>query len=278
MRRYTDEERQNTSKADLFDFVRKFHLSDFYYLDSGMLICKEHLEICINEGESRFFNHSTRRKESGVTLLHEYLNYSIPSAVITLSNFYLEEKMYTTTMEKLFDYYGFSTGTVQLLMDKGLMCLDGVFDDAVFCKNGREYYRLSEEENRNAGETVLCDAVCDGYWSFCEGDGRPDRTFICKNVIDAISLYEIHKKSFCHTSSWQYVPAQGYDFLELLETVRWETKDVVVDQSFQDIYPKKIEKVIYPVKGNYNQVLQQELPMWTEQERYLFIPEKIGRS
>lgn len=229
MEQFSKEQLRNARMADLFLFLTEYHESDFL-LEGNNIRLKDNRSLSIKEGYCGFYDFATGDKGNSVDFLVNYMGYDLDDAVFALCDepkasistsshhpylrnlrkqhsSYLQPHDHSSPLfpeplqgqyKHLFAYLckrGISTETIQMLIDEDLLYQEGIHNNIVFANRNRDWGELrgTYDKQGYSFHGVIRQCRGDGYWSFQTGD-VPKKIYVCEAAIDAISLYEIHRK------------------------------------------------------------------------------------
>lgn len=212
MEYFTNEQMRTARQADLYKFLRENHSESFVFQGQSIRL-RSNKSISIKNGYSGYYDFSTGEHGNSVDFLVRYMDYRLDEAVFSLCGYGSNTERTNVAGENLppvfppplkgkykhlFAYLlkrGISAETIQLLVDRGLLYQEGQHNNIVFVNEERDWAELRGTYDRGltAFHGVVENCRRDGYWMFMPGDDA-EVAYICEAAIDAISLYELHRK------------------------------------------------------------------------------------
>ena len=203
-------------KADLFDFLIRNH-SERFKIEGSSIRLKENHSLSIKRGYCGFLDFATGDKGNSVDFLVNYMGYSLDEAVFALCGETTpsdhEQRAAVPNVEKLPPVFpeptqgsyrnlyayllkrGISKDTIQMLIDQKLIYQTKDKNNIVFANKERDWGEIhgTYDKDGKSFHGIVPNCRHDGFWWFKTGD-HPMAVFVCEAAIDAISLYEIHRK------------------------------------------------------------------------------------
>jgi hypothetical protein len=223
---FTKEERVAAVAVDLYDFLLKNHAEKFT-LEGGSLRPMDNHSISIKKGWRGYRDFSNNETGNAIDLLTRHMDYSITEAVAALAGTHggpLEDTRrcpvnprpartgsckypepidgsYRHLFAYLINSRGIAPETVRKLVEDGL-----IYEYTVSSRDRTHYNLAFVTAEGDFGEVhgtntyrpfhgVLPHARADGFWWYKPSAGQPSKhMYICEAAIDAISLYELHRR------------------------------------------------------------------------------------
>ena len=218
MQHFTTEQMQRARKTDLHEYLMRYH-ADSFKIDGVSIHPRDNGSLSIKRGYSGYMDFATGDKGNSVDFLVKYMNYELDQAVFALCG----ESATVPTVQKteapkienlppvfpnpvqgryknLYAYLlkrGISQETIQMLIDQKILYQEAEHNNMVFANKERDWGELrgTYDQGEKSFHGVVANCRHDGFWWFQIGEGKAEKVFICEAAIDAISLYEIHKKN-----------------------------------------------------------------------------------
>ena len=217
MEHFTTEQMQRARKTDLHEYLLRYH-ADSFKIDGVSIHPRDNGSLSIKRGYSGYMDFATGDKGNSVDFLVKYMNYELDQAVFSLCG----ESATVPTVQKteapkienlppvfpdpvqgryknLYAYLlkrGISQETIQMLIDQKILYQEADHNNMVFANKERDWGELrgTYDQGEKSFHGVVANCRHDGFWWFQIGEGKAEKVFICEAAIDAISLYEIHRK------------------------------------------------------------------------------------
>ena len=225
MRHFSNEQLLMARKADLYDYLLTHHADDFVMEGRSIRMLDNH-SISIREGQTGYRDFATDESGNSVDFLVRYMGYELDDAIFALCRNTEEEHITTYTRpvlsvsendlppefpapassyEQMFAYLmsrGIPAVTIQMLVDQGLLYQSADHNNCVFINREKDWAEIRGTYTFGKPyHGIVSHARKDGFWWF-----RTDRSakicYVCEASIDAISLYELHKRQGRHESAY----------------------------------------------------------------------------
>ena len=138
---------------------------------------------------------------------HENKNISSsPTLINTMSNNF-KPPLKNSDERRVFAYLtktrGISPDTIKMLVKNGLLYESADYHNAIFVNVERNYGEIRGTITDKPYKATVTGSIFDGSWYFSDINAKKEDIkafYICEAAIDAISLYELHKKDGKHLS------------------------------------------------------------------------------
>lgn len=216
MQHFTTEQMQRARKTDLYEFLMRYH-ADSFKRDGVSIHPRDNGSLSIKRGYSGYMDFATGDKGNSVDFLTKYMNYELDQAVFalcgesaTVLSVQKTEALKTENLppvfpdpvqgryKNLYAYLlkrGISQDTIQMLIDQKILYQEAEHNNIVFANKERDWGELrgTYDQGENSFHGVVANCRHDGFWWFQTGE-HPTAVYVCEAAIDAISLYELHRK------------------------------------------------------------------------------------
>ena len=216
MKQFTSEQMKKARKADLYSYLIRHHKDRFKKVGNSIHL-KDNDSLSIKCGFSGYMDFATGDKGNSVDFLVKYMNYELVQAVFALcgepATVSPIQKTETSKTEKLSPIFpnpkqgrynnlyayllkrGITQETIQMLIVQDLLYEEAQYNNIVFINKERDWGELrgTYDQNKNSFHGVIANCRHDGFWWFQTGE-HPTVVYVCEAAIDAISLYELHRK------------------------------------------------------------------------------------
>ena len=249
MRHFSNEQLLMARKADLYDYLLTHHADDFVMEGRSIRMLDNH-SISIREGQTGYRDFATDESGNSVDFLVRYMGYELDDAIFALCRNTEEEHITTYTRpvlsvsendlppefpapassyEQMFAYLmsrGIPAVTIQMLVDQGLLYQSADHNNCVFINREKDWAEIRGTYTFGKPyHGIVSHARKDGFWWF-----RTDRSakicYVCEASIDAISLYELHKRQVRHESAY-YIGIGGVAKQEAINRVKKHCKTII---------------------------------------------------
>lgn len=225
---------ERARRADLYKFLETHHSQDIVREGRYLRLKQEH-SIVIKEGHSGYTKYNedfATGHGNGIDLLTTYLDYTPRDAICALSeadfvSSCVEERASVSLLvpdrmklpsrnnnvRNVFAYLsktrGLSCETVNALIEADLIYQDQVHNNAVFINRDKDYCEIRGTCSYIKPFHGSRRADPSSYWSFQVRHGDIEEVFICEAAIDAMSLYELHRRSHSICKPTKYCSIGG---------------------------------------------------------------------
>ena len=216
MQHFTTEQMQRARKTDLHEYLMRYH-ADSFKVEGVSIHPRDNASLSIKRGYSGYMDFATGDKGNSVDFLVKYMNYELDQAVFALCG----ESGAVPSVQKteapkienlppvfpdpvqgryknLYAYLlkrGISQETIQMLIDQKILYQEAEHNNMVFANKERDWGELrgTYDQGEKSFHGVITNCRHDGFWWFQTGE-HPTAVYVCEAAIDAISLYELHRK------------------------------------------------------------------------------------
>ena len=217
MKHFTKDQLRQARRADLYQYLRRYHSSDIQ-IDGNSVHPKNNHSLSIKQGYSGFTDFATGETGNSVDYLVTHMGFSLDDAVFSLCDDSPGEvSAEPDTSDKimglppvfpdpvfgpyknLFAYLrnrGISSDTIQMLITEGILYQERIHNNIIFVNKERDWAEIHGTYTYGDKSFHGMVASCrrDGFWWFRSSVGAR-MAYVCEAAIDAISLYEIHRLS-----------------------------------------------------------------------------------
>ena len=283
MHHFTTEQMQRARKTDLHEYLLRYH-ADSFKIDGVSIHPRDNGSLSIKRGYSGYMDFATGDKGNSVDFLVKYMNYELDQAVFSLCG----ESATVPTVQKteapkienlppvfpdpvqgryknLYAYLlkrGISQETIQMLIDQKILYQEADYNNMVFANKERDWGELrgTYDQGEKSFHGVVANCRHDGFWWFQIGEGKAEKVFICEAAIDAISLYEIHRKDNL-TGNHVYVSIGGVMKQPAIDRLKRHTRVILAvdnDEAGSECRKRNAElESIIPNHKDWNEDLLQ---------------------
>lgn len=283
MRHYTKEQMQRARKADLYDFLLRYHGGQFKREGQSLRMCSNG-SISVKRGYSGYVDFATDEKGNSVDFLVRHMEYELDEAVFALCGDSVVTSSYASAFEipsnaedvepefpkpadgryrQLFAFLtgrGLPVATVQSLIDQGLLYQSMEKNNAVFINREKDWAELRGTYTYGKKQFHGIAEHCrpDGFWWFRFGNANT--AYICESAIDAISLYVLHRQHG-KTDPAYYISVGGAAKQPAIDRIKKKMQSIILavdnDAAGQKCRDRNPElSYILPVKKDWNEDLQ----------------------
>lgn len=211
------EQTKSARHADLYDFLVKYHDSNFKH-EGDSIRPKDNHSISIKKGYNGYKDFSTGETGNSIDFLMKHMGFDFINAVQALSDVptLTPTPAHHTDVQKdgignvppkfpkpvagryknLFAYLrsrGISTETIQMLVNQKNMYQEESKNNIVFINRERDFAEIRGTYTLGKPfHGIVTNSRHDGFWWF-RTSKNATKGYICEAAIDAISLYELHK-------------------------------------------------------------------------------------
>lgn len=250
MKHFTHEQLQAARKADLYKYVMANHAIDFREEGRSIRMAKNH-SLSIRMGQSGYKDFATDDSGNSVDFLIKYMGYQLDDAVFALcgdvqgrpaqshknqaQSLAMQENLPPTfpspasSYRQVFGYLmgrGISAGTIQMLIDSKLLYQSADHNNCVFINKERDWAEIRGTYTYGKPfHGIIPNARKDGFWWF-RTDTSAEVCYVCEASIDAISLYELHKRQGTNEKAF-YIGIGGVAKQEAIDRIKNHFKTVI---------------------------------------------------
>lgn len=213
----TAEQLQIARRTDLYAFLLKYHDSDFMHEKNSIRLKNNH-SISIRRGYTGYMDFATNETGNSVDFLINYMGYGLVDAVRALTaGISITAPVPPTAAQQpavnnvppqfpapvdgryknLFAYLagrGISAKTIQALVSRKIIYQEKSKNNIVFINFERDFAELRGTYTYGKPfHGVVSNCRHDGFWYFYTSKNA-GTAYICEAAVDAISLYELHRK------------------------------------------------------------------------------------
>lgn len=209
------EQIQAARRTDLYAFLTKYHGFDFKH-EKNSIRPKDNHSISIRKGYAGYRDFATNETGNSVDFLIKYMGYGLVDAVQALTAGSINPTPSTAAQcdavnhippgfparvdgrfRNLFAYLtsrGISSKTVQALVSRKIIYQEKKHNNIVFINFEQDFAEVHGTYTYGKSfHGIVPNCRSDGFWWFCTSK-TAKTAYICEAAIDAISLYEIHRK------------------------------------------------------------------------------------
>lgn len=235
MPQFTKDQLRAARVADLYDYLERHH-AEMVKREGNSLRLKTNHSISIKQGYSGYQDFGNGETGNSVDFLVRHMDYSIYDAVISLcgigaagavheyvvgSNIREHNIPVDTKAElpspadnnrRLYAYLrrrGISSDTIKALTATGRMYQDAAHGNIIFPSKENDWAEIHGTYTYCADvyQRIARFSRADGYWAFAGGH-NPLKGYVTEASIDAISLFELHRRTGQDTSAY-YISIGG---------------------------------------------------------------------
>ena len=287
MQHYSKEQMRRARKADLYDFLMRYH-SGHFKREGRSIHPVDNNSLSIKRGYSGYMDFSTDETGNSVDYLVRHMGYALDEAVFALSgdggpveslpipdnDNILTEKLPPVFPEpasgryrQLFAFLagrGIPASTIQGLIDQKILYQSKEKNNAVFINHEKDWAELrgTYTLGKKQFHGVVANCRADGYWWFRSGKKDPQVAYICEAAIDAISLYILHMRHGKNDPAY-YISIGGVAKQPAIDRIKRQIKTILAvdnDAAGQRCREKNRDlDFILPVMKDWNEDLQRGL-------------------
>lgn len=280
MKHFSQEQLKTARKADLYDFLLRYHSSQHRIEGRSIHPINNH-SLSIKRGQTGYKDFNGEETGNSVDYLVRYMGYSLDEAVFALCGessdiqvaqptiHILEEKLQPVFPEpasqykQMFAYLmrrGIPADTIQMLVDSKLLYQSKAHNNCVFINRERDWAELrgtfTYGEKQFHG--VVANCRHDGFWWFRTSKDA-DVCYVCEAAIDAISLYILHERQG-RTEKAYYISIGGVWKQPAIDRVKKHFRTIMAvdnDEAGSNCRKRNSEcEAIYPEHKDWNEDLQ----------------------
>ncbi len=252
MLHFTEEQKKNARKADLYEYLTKYHDNAFIH-ESNSLRFRSNHSICIKRGYSGYKDFENSETGNSIDFLVRYMGYSVNEAILGLCE--ENEGSYTSSpstgtypiqtqahilpdfpepangpYKALFAYLmkrGIPSNIIQHLIDNKLIYQSKNHNNIVFINKERDFAELHGTYTYGAKSFhgIACNSRRDGFWWFRASKGAR-YAYVCEAAIDAISLYLLHKNQGKEIDAY-YISIAGVSKQDAINRIKKQIETVI---------------------------------------------------
>lgn len=267
--------------ADLYDFLMKYHSSNFKTEGDSIRPVDNH-SISIKKGYHGYKDFSTEETGNSIEFLTNHMGYTFVEAVQALSDVSALAQQPTDVQQdgienvppkfpepvngmykNLFAFLknrSISTETIQKLVKQKLLYQEKSKNNIVFINMERDFAELRGTYTfGNPFHGIVPHSRHDGFWWF-RTSRNAAKAYICEAAIDAISLYELHKIQGNHEEAY-YISIAGVAKQPAIDRLKKYKYKLVLavdnDDAGQNCRNRNSElEYIIPMHKDWNEDLQ----------------------
>ena len=267
--------------ADLYDFLMKYHSSNFK-TEGDSIRPKDNHSISIKKGYHGYKDFSTEETGNSIEFLTNHMGYTFVEAVQALSNVSAPAQPADISQKdgienvppqfpdpvdgmykNLFAFLknrSISAETIQNLVKQKLLYQEKSKNNIVFINMERDFAELRGTYTfGNPFHGIVPHSRHDGFWWF-RTSRNAAKGYICEAAIDAISLYELHKMHGNMEEAY-YISIAGVAKQPAIDRLKNSKLDIVLavdnDAAGQKCRDRNSElEYILPINKDWNEDLQ----------------------
>lgn len=275
------EQIKSARHADLYDFLIKYHNSNFKH-EGDSIRPKDNHSISIKKGYKGYKDFANEEKGNSIEFLTNHMGYTFAEAVQALSNVSAPAQPADISQKdgienvppqfpepvdgkykNLFAYLksrGISTRTIQMLVEQKKIYQEKNRNNIVFINMERDFAELRGTYTfGNSFHGIVPNSRHDGFW-WLRTSRNAAKGYICEAAIDAISLYELHKIQGEQEEAY-YISIAGVAKQPAIDRLKNSTLDIILavdnDVAGQQCRDRNSElEYIIPVHKDWNEDLQ----------------------
>ncbi len=211
----SNEQAASARQADLYDFLVKYHNSDFTNEGDSIRLKSNH-SISIKKGYTGYKDFATGETGNSIDFLKNYMGYNFVDAVQALSDVPASATAQLVDIQQdgirnvplkfpkpvdgmyknLFAYLksrGISFETIQMLVGQKIMYQEKYKNNIIFINKERDFAEVRGTYTFGKPfHGVVTNSRHNGFWWF-RTSKTASKGYICESAIDAISLYELYR-------------------------------------------------------------------------------------
>lgn len=214
---FTEEQKKAARKADLYDFLMRYHAADVKREGNSLRLRANH-SISVKQGYAGYTDFAAGTSGNGIDLLTEYFNYSVVDAILALADTTPVSAVSThqpdTSPQKpvfalpkpvqgqyrhLFAYLNqvrqIPVCIIQKLIGERMMYQEEEHNNIVFVSAARDFAEIRGTNSDIQFRGVVSGSNRNGFWWFKTENPHSSAVdvYICESAIDAMSLFAIHQ-------------------------------------------------------------------------------------
>ena len=275
------EQIKSARHADLYDFLMKYHSSNFK-TEGDSIRPKDNHSISIKKGYHGYKDFSTEETGNSIEFLTNHMGYTFVEAVQALSDVSALAQQPTDVQQdgienvppkfpepvngmykNLFAFLknrSIPTETIQKLVKQKLLYQEKSKNNIVFINMERDFAELRGTYTfGNPFHGLVPHSRHDGFWWF-RTSRNAAKAYICEAAIDAISLYELHKIQGNHEEAY-YISIAGVAKQPAIDRLKNSKLHIVLAVDNDDAGQKCRDRnsgleYILPLNKDWNEDLQ----------------------
>lgn len=249
MQHFTTEQMRKARKTDLYAFLRQNH-SDAFIVEGMSIHPRNNQSLSIRQGYCGYIDFATDETGNSVDFLVKHMDYKLDQAVFALCGenmapvWHINEvnrkveklppmfpKAVHGRYKNLFAYLMkrcISQETIKMLIDDGVIYQEAEHNNIVFANQERDWgeIRSTYDMGRSAfRHGSVTNSRTDGFWWFRTAE-HPVRAYVCEAAIDAVSLYELHRKDGIREPSL-YISIGGAGKQQAIDRIKHSIKTIL---------------------------------------------------
>ncbi len=244
MAHFTEEQKKQARKADLYAYLMRVHSNDFIH-DRNSIRLRSNHSLNIKRGYCGYKDFANDETGNSIDFLVRHMGYTVDDAVLALCG---DSCMPVSTIEDntkqepdfpppinapykaLFAYLmkrGIPSDTIQSLIDSKLLYQSDDHNNIVFINREKDFAELhgTYTYGDKSFHGVARNSRPDGYWWFRTSKDA-DTAYVCEAAIDAISLYLIHRKQGKDVGEY-YISIAGVSKQDAINRIKKQIKTVI---------------------------------------------------